>query len=153
MIGISLAIRVGGGFVGGASLAGPVAPTATIAAGAADGEVVFDVTTLTATYGDAVDAGDGNGTVGTLEWNNILDGWQTLIDPEATGEVSAFVGQLLWGREGTIDLRRRNAEGIPGASISQAVTFAGDLHALEDVYVLSAPCVLDTEQVVAIIPA
>ena len=107
------------------TLAGPVAPAATITAGAADGEVVFDVTALAADWGDAVNPGDGMGTEGTLEWWNRHAGWQTLVDPEATGEVSAFVHGLLWGRSEAIRLRRRNAEGIAGLAIADTFTIAG----------------------------
>lgn len=107
------------------TLAGPVAPTATITAGAADGEVVFDITALTADWGDAVNPGDGMGTEGVTEWWNSRDGWQVLADPEATGEVSVFLHALLWGRSEAIRLRRRNAEAVAGAAIADTLDIAG----------------------------
>jgi len=148
MIGLGLALS---GVGSGEFFAGPVAPEATISAGAGDGEVVFDVTTLTADYGDASAAGDGLGTEGVLEWWNSIDGWQTLVDPEATGEVSAFTSELLWGRTTTISLRRRNAEGRAGLAISQSLTLAGAQYELQDVVLSGEPVTIDGEQVVILV--
>ena len=150
MIGLGLSVVTHGGF-GGLAIAGPVAPVGTITAGAADGEVVIDVTTLTATYGDAVVAGDGLGTEGVLEWWNSIDGWQTLVDPEATGSDSVFVTELLWGRTTTISLRRRNAEGRAGLAISQSLTIAGAQYELQDVVLDGVPVTIDGEQVVILV--
>jgi len=111
---------------------GPTAPTATITAGAADGQVVFDVTAVNTDWGDAVNHGDGMGTAGVLEWWNRTDGWQTLIDPEDTGTVSAFAGPLLWGRSEEIRLRRKNAQGRAGAAIAATVAFEGVMYLLGD---------------------
>jgi len=150
MIGLGLSVITHGGF-GGLAIAGPVAPVGTITAGAGDGEVVIDVTTLTATYGDAVVAGDGLGTEGVLEWWNSLDGWQTFADPEATGSDSVFVTELLWGRSATIYLRRRNAEGNAGPSLAASITIAGAQYELQDVVLDGVPVTIDGEQVVILV--
>lgn len=127
---------------------GPVAPVATIYAGDADGEVVFDVLTLDADYGDAVVGGDGLGTEGVLEYRVDNGAWVELIDPEATGEVSAFVIEPYWGRAITVDLRRRNAEGFGGDFTSQTIVFAGDLHITESVDLLGSPVDLSGDPVI-----
>lgn len=134
---ISVGLFLTGNYIPGepTALIGPSAPSVTILAGIGDGEVDIDVTDLPASWGDAVVREDGLGTLGTLEWWNPVDLWQTLNDPAA---VEFFVMSLpiqYWGHTVQIKVRGRNAEGVAGTMVKTSVLIPGAEYQLNDLVI------------------
>lgn len=114
-----------GAFGAGLGFARPSAPTFTVVAGVEDGELVIDITALPASWGDLTIPGDGLGELGYIQWWNAVDGWQTLVDPADTGEVTVSVYPSLWGTEQTIRVRGVSDAGRIGTAAIDTVTPPG----------------------------
>ena len=107
------------------------APTVSAEPGINDGEVDLTVVTLPQSWGDAVEAGDGLGTIGILRWFNSIDGWQTLSDPAQEGMTIINFPPELWGLTLEIPVQGVSAGGLPGRVGAVTVTVPGTTMVLD----------------------
>lgn len=122
-------------FSGGAGegFASPTAPTINVTPGVTDGGIVIDVQALPASWGDDVVPGDAGGDPGTLEWWNVVDGWQLLDSSPSTGTTNKTVNEALWDTTADIRVRGVSAQGRSGAMAFDTVLVPGNLSILDNV--------------------
>jgi hypothetical protein len=103
------------------ALAPPSAIVFTMTTDIGDGEVIFNVSALPATWGDLVTPGDGDGVLGILERWDEVEGWQLLVDPAATGSYPATLSALLYGQRTIVRVRGVSDAGNAGTAASREV--------------------------------
>lgn len=118
----------------------PTAPTFTATAGAADGEIIINVTALPTSWGDATTPGDNAATADELQVWDSVSGWRLFDATPSTGATSIFVNEALYGTSATFRLRGISNVGRVGAYSSQVVPdVPGDVTYLANVVDAGVP--------------